>query len=233
MPAILGAVAVTPNKVLIVALSEHGRRLARVVAMPDLHAATTAPTAVGAFAALVGLFVMLDSTDGDRRATQAGLRTRTLLTARLGVLALTALLATAVALATTALVFHPAQWILYTVANILIALTYGLIGALLAPMVGRVGGGVRRVPAPVPRPGHHPEPDAAPHPHQPVDVPARLRRLARHARRRVHPQLRRSPTTTPGPGLAHRSDHRRRPHLSTRNRTGPQVEEAHDTNTSR
>lgn len=137
---ILTAEAVTPDKPTTVTLTEHGRRLIRVFAMPDVHAATMAPIAVASLAALVGLFVMLDSTDGDRRAALAGLRPTTLLTARLGVLTLTALLATAVALTTTALVFHPTNWPTYAAANILIALTYGLIGALLAPIFGRVGG---------------------------------------------------------------------------------------------
>jgi len=45
-----------------------------------------------------------------------------------------------VSLAATALVFHPVHWPAYAAANILIAATYALIGALLAPLFGRVGG---------------------------------------------------------------------------------------------
>ncbi len=137
---ILGAVAVTPDRLISITLTENGRRFARNVAMPDVHAATMAPIAVASLAALAGLFVMLDSIDGDRRVALAGLRTVTLLSARLGVLGLTALVATAVALATTALVFHPTSWPIYIAANVLTALTYALIGALLAPIFGRVGG---------------------------------------------------------------------------------------------
>ena len=63
-----------------------------------------------------------------------------MLTARLGVLLFAALGATAISLATTALVFHAERWPTYAAANLLIAVTYGLIGALLAPIFGRVGG---------------------------------------------------------------------------------------------
>jgi hypothetical protein len=137
---ILTAQAVTPNTPIAITVSERGRQLVRVFAMPQVHAATMAPIAVASLAALIGLFVMLDSTDGDRRAALAGLAPAILLTARLGVLVVTAFAATAVSLATTALVFHATQWLAYAAANFMIALTYGLIGALLAPIFGRVGG---------------------------------------------------------------------------------------------
>jgi len=81
-----------------------------------------APTAVASLAAL------------------AGLRTSALLTARLVVLAVATLAATAVSLTATALVFHATLWPTYTTANILIAFAYALVGALLAPVFGRVGG---------------------------------------------------------------------------------------------
>lgn len=137
---ILSADAVTPDKPITLTVREHGRRLAQTYAMPDVHGATMAPIAIASLAALVGLFTVLDSRDGDRRAALAGLRPGALLAARLGVLALAALLATAVSLATTASVFHATRWPTYAAANVLIALTYGLVGALLAPIFGRVGG---------------------------------------------------------------------------------------------
>ncbi|XAS75590.1 ABC transporter permease [Dermatophilaceae bacterium Sec6.4] len=137
---ILGANAVTPNKPITFFLTGPSGLLAHTFSMPDVHDATMAPIAVGSLAALVGLFTVLDSHNGDRRAALAGLRPASLLTARLGVLALAALGATAISLATTALVFHAERWPIYAAANLLIALTYGLIGALLAPIFGRVGG---------------------------------------------------------------------------------------------
>jgi hypothetical protein len=137
---ILAAAAVTPDKPITVLLREHGRRLAGSFRMPAVHGATMAPIAIAALTALVGMFVLLDSRDGDRRAALAGLRPGALFSARLGVLAGIGVTATAVSLATTALVFQPSNWPVYAGANLLLAFTYGLIGALLAPVFGRVGG---------------------------------------------------------------------------------------------
>lgn len=137
---IVSADAVTPDKPITLVLREHGARLSRVFAMPDVHGATMAPIAIASLAALVGLFTMLDSRDGDRRAVLAGLRPRALLTARFAVLAAAALGATAVSLAATATVFGASRWATYAAANVLIAFTYALVGALLAPVFGRVGG---------------------------------------------------------------------------------------------
>ncbi len=137
---ILGAYVVTPNKPITVVLNEHGRRLARSLAMPDVHGATMAPIAIASLAALVGLFSVLDSRAADTRIALAGMRPRALLTARIGVLAFVTLAAAAVSLLATATVFDAASWPTYIAANILIGLTYALIGALLGPIFGRVGG---------------------------------------------------------------------------------------------
>lgn len=137
---ILAAYAVTPNKSIVITLTENGRGFARAVRMPAVHGATMAPIAVASLAALIGLFGVLDSRDGDRRAALAGLRVRALLGSRLLLLVVTSLAATAIAMAATALVFDASRWTTYVSANVLIALTYALIGALLAPIVGRVGG---------------------------------------------------------------------------------------------
>jgi len=137
---ILGSEVVTPSKPIVLNLEEHGRRIVRSLPMPDVHAATMAPLAVASLAALIGLFVLFDGRDSDRRVALAGLNPNALLGARLSVLALTALAATAASMATTALVFQAARWPTYVAANILIAITYALIGAWLAKIFGRVGG---------------------------------------------------------------------------------------------
>lgn len=137
---ILTADAVTPDEPILLTVTEYGRRAVHSYNMADVHGATMAPIAVASLAALVGLFTVLDSRDGDRRAALAGLRSGALLTARLGVLAVAALAATAVSIAATALVFHANRWPTYIAANVLIAFTYALAGALLAPIFGRVGG---------------------------------------------------------------------------------------------
>lgn len=99
-----------------------------------------APIAIASLAALVGLFAMADTRDGDRRAALAGMHILALFGARLTVLTATALAATAISLAATAVVFDAVRWPTYIGANILLALTYALVGALLAPLFGRVGG---------------------------------------------------------------------------------------------
>ena len=137
---ILTATAVTPNKAITVFLHEHGRRLSKTIPMPDLHGATMAPIAIASLAALIGLFVLLDSRAADSRVTLAGLRPRSLFGARLGVLTGTVLAAATVSLITTALVFDAIRWPTYIAGNLLIGLTYALLGALLAPVFGRVGG---------------------------------------------------------------------------------------------
>jgi hypothetical protein len=137
---ILTADSVTPDEPISMTLREHGRAFVKTLSMPSVHGATMAPIAIASLAALVGLFAVLDNRDGDRRAALAGLRPSALLTARLGVLGLLALAAAAVSLATTALVFDAQRWPTYIGANVLIGLTYALIGALLAPVFGRVGG---------------------------------------------------------------------------------------------
>lgn len=137
---VITADAVTPNEPIILTLREHGAGLARTFAMPAVHGATMAPIAIASLSALVGLFVLLDSRAGDRRAALAGLRPGALFTARLGVLVLMVLAATVVSLAATAVVFDATRWPTYAAANLLLGLTYGLIGALLAPLFGRVGG---------------------------------------------------------------------------------------------
>jgi hypothetical protein len=132
--------AVTPDQDITLTLTEAGKRVAAVYAMPDVHGATMAPIAVASLAALVGLFAVADSRAGDQRAALAGLRPGALMTARLALIATSATAATAISLAATAVVFDAVRWPTYAAANLLIALTYGLLGAVIAPIVGRVGG---------------------------------------------------------------------------------------------
>lgn len=132
--------ALTPNEQITLTLTEAGEQFVASFAMPDVHAGTMAPIAIASLAAIVGLFVMADSRDGDRRTAMAGMRPGALLAARLSVLTSAALAATAVSLALTAMLFEAVSWPTYAAANVLLALTYAMVGALLAPIFGRVGG---------------------------------------------------------------------------------------------
>ena len=137
---ILAADAVTADAPIRLVLRESGVGAQQVLRMPDVHGATMAPIAVAALAGLAGLFTVLDSRAGDRRAVVAGLRPSALLQARLALLVALTAVATAVSLAATAAVADPEQWVLYATATFLVGLTYGVVGALLAPVAGRVAG---------------------------------------------------------------------------------------------
>ena len=132
--------AITPHGHTPVVLKQGGRRATEMLDPAHMHAATMAPIGVASLANLAGLFVVLDARDGDRRLTLAGMRAGVVLTARLVVVVLAALLATAVSLGVTALVFDAHQWGVYAAANALIGITYALIGVLLGPLFGRVSG---------------------------------------------------------------------------------------------
>ncbi|MDN3029525.1 ABC transporter permease [Streptomyces sp. S.PB5] len=137
---ILLAAVSTPDEYQSMVLTENGRRAVVRFWFPDAHPGFMAPVSIATLAALVGLFTALQARSGDQRLFLAGLRVRSLLTARLSVVALGALVATAASLAVTAALFDPRQWGLYLLANLLMGLTYGLIGVLIGSFVGRVGG---------------------------------------------------------------------------------------------
>jgi hypothetical protein len=132
--------AITPHGLTPVVLAENGQRAAEMLDPAHIHAGTMAPIAVASLATLTGLFVVLDARTGDQRLALAGLRQGVLLTARLTVITLAVLLATAVSLAVTATVFDAHQWGPYAAATALLALTYGLLGVLIGPVFGRVAG---------------------------------------------------------------------------------------------
>jgi hypothetical protein len=123
-----------------VELVEGGRSSVSLLSMVDLHGAIMVPITVGFLSGLAGLFVVLGSVEGDRRLALAGFRPMELLVSRLGIVLFASILVTAVSLAVTAIGFTPQQWIVFVVANLLVALTYAFIGVLIGPIVGQIGG---------------------------------------------------------------------------------------------
>lgn len=123
-------------------------RLPRTVALPgggsvvttmrDIHGADMAAITVAFLAGLIGVFVM-QSAHADRRLVVAGFRPREALTPRLLVLAAATLLVVAVSAAVTALSFTPEQWPAFIGANLLVGLTYAMLGALAGAAVGALG----------------------------------------------------------------------------------------------
>ena len=106
----------------------------------EIHAGTMAPIAVASLAMLVGLFTILATRDADRRLCLAGLRPGALFAARLTTIGAAVLVAVAVSLSVTAAVFTPEDWAVYAAGNVLVAVTYALVGVLVGPLFGRVSG---------------------------------------------------------------------------------------------
>jgi len=132
--------AITPDEPASVELVENGRRAISIVSLVDVHGAIMVPITVGFLAGLAGLFVVLESAEGDRRLVLAGFKPREVLAARFGVIALAAVLVSAVSLAVTAAGFQPEAWFTFAAATLAVALTYAMIGVIIGPLVGRLGG---------------------------------------------------------------------------------------------
>ncbi|MCZ7628838.1 MAG: hypothetical protein M5U19_07135 [Microthrixaceae bacterium] len=134
------SILVTPADPTPVELTEDGVRGLQLLAMDDLHGAIMVPITVGFIAGLAGLFVSLGSADADQRLVLSGFRTLEVLSARLGIVIGAALLTTAVALGVTAASFNANNWPLFGLANVVLALTYAMIGVLVGPHAGLLGG---------------------------------------------------------------------------------------------
>jgi len=134
------ATVITPDEPTTLPLVESGRTVLMTFPLPDIHPSTMTPIAVGSLATLAGLFIGLDAREGDQRLTLAGFPASLVLAARLTVMGAAVLLVTVVSLAVTATVFEPRQWGVYAGANLLLALTYGMIGVIIGPVFGRVAG---------------------------------------------------------------------------------------------
>ena len=137
---VLLATAVTPDQQTTIPLQEKGRTVLNTFRLPDVHAGTMTPIAVGSLAALAGLFIVLDAGAGDQRLVLAGYRKGTLLSARLIVIGVAVLLVSVVSLAITAAVFDARQWAVYAAGTVLLAATYGMVGVAIGPVFGRVAG---------------------------------------------------------------------------------------------
>ncbi len=134
------SIATTPDDPAPVELAEAGRRAITALSMVDVHGAVMVAITVAFLAGLAGLFVVLGSAEADRRLVIAGFRPREVLAARLGVIVLAAVLVSVVSLAVTSVSFTPQVWSTVALATIAIAVTYAMIGVVIGPLVGRLGG---------------------------------------------------------------------------------------------
>lgn len=137
---ISASIAVTPNDPTPVELVEKGQRGLSIISMAEVHGAIMVPITIGFLASLAGLFGILDSAQADRRLSLTKYRPVEILGVRMTVIAAAALVATAAAIAVTAVSFDAVSWPLFIGANILVALTYATIGVIVGPVFGRLGG---------------------------------------------------------------------------------------------
>ena len=100
-------------------------------------------------AALVGMFVVVKATGGDRRLRLAGYRIRVVLAARLGVVGAAAVVITAATLAVTATVYDPSSGPDTPPPTSSWAAIYSLISVIIGPLLGKVAWSIRRFPNPV------------------------------------------------------------------------------------
>ncbi|MEX2324040.1 MAG: hypothetical protein WEA29_09765 [Acidimicrobiia bacterium] len=134
------SIAVTPDDPAPVELVVNGQSSISILSTTDVHGAIMVAITVAFLAGLAGLFVVLGSVEGDRRLVLAGFKPREVLVSRLGVITLAAVLVSAVSLAVTAASFQPRVWVTFAGATLAVAVTYALIGVVVGPLVGRLGG---------------------------------------------------------------------------------------------
>lgn len=108
--------------------------------MQDVHGATMAAITIAFLAGLCGLFIMQSAREADRRLIVAGFRPIEAVVPRLLLIAAATAVVLVVSLAVTAISFSPIDWPLFALANLLVGLTYGSIGALAGAGLGRLGG---------------------------------------------------------------------------------------------
>ncbi|MDZ4269897.1 MAG: ABC transporter permease [Mycobacterium sp.] len=130
----------TPARDLVLTVTKDGASRTESFWFPEVHAGTMTPIAVASLAALAGMFVVIDAAAGDRRLRVAGYRTGVAVSARLGVVAVAVVVITVAALAVTATVFDARQWAWYAGTNLLLGMTYALVGVIIGPLFGRVAG---------------------------------------------------------------------------------------------
>jgi hypothetical protein len=106
--------------------------------MKALHGPEMAKFTVAFVAALVGVFVVQASLQGDRRLILAGYRVREVIAARAAVLLAATTVAVGVAALVTARAFEARSWTLVVSALLIAGLIYGAIGALAGALLDKL-----------------------------------------------------------------------------------------------
>ncbi len=142
MPALFVTVSyyTTRQADIEVLVTDGGGRQPLSVWMPDLHGAVMVPISAAFLAGITGLFVMLDASRADSRLVIAGLTGRQAGASRLLMIVVFSTVVAMLSVSMTVVLSRPADLPGFLDANLLVAVSYGFIGALVVLLVGRLGG---------------------------------------------------------------------------------------------
>ncbi|MFB6153502.1 MAG: hypothetical protein ABEJ27_04545 [Halodesulfurarchaeum sp.] len=110
------------------------------VSVKSVTAVLMAPLATALVGGVAGLFMMQSSRDADARLHLVGANVAELLLARLGLIAVSAVIATLISTAVLSVTHVPERIGWFVVAIVTIGLEYGGIGALIGLVFGRLAG---------------------------------------------------------------------------------------------
>jgi hypothetical protein len=130
----------TPDVPYALLLQHGGEGALTPVGMRNLHGALMVPMTVSFLAGILGMFVMLVSREGDRRLVHAGFPAVNLLLARLVVIAFLSLAITAIAVMATLPGFVPEQVLLFFLVNLVSALQWAFLGAVVGMFLSAMSG---------------------------------------------------------------------------------------------
>lgn len=130
----------TPDVPFVIGVPVSQGVTAMEVTMPDLHGVIMAPMTAAFLAGMVGLFVMHSSRDADRRLVMAGYPPLRLLAVRLLVITTLSTFVTAISVAVTFLDYRPEQPTAFFLVNLIVALQYGFLGAVVGTFLSTMAG---------------------------------------------------------------------------------------------
>lgn len=131
---------VTPDFPLPLSVLEGGKQTTQPVGMAKFHGALMVPITVSFLSGILGMFVMLSARQGDRRLVNAGYNPNLLLVVRLAMITIMSLVITLLAVGVTLISFQPEQlgWFFFT--NLIVAVQYGFIGAIVGTFLSAMSG---------------------------------------------------------------------------------------------
>lgn len=130
----------TPEASLPLEVPQGASQLTQMVTMPDLHGAIMIPITVAFLSGMLGMFVMLSARQGDQRLVMAGYSPTLLVIVRLVVITVMGVLITILSVGITLLSWQPNQLALFFVANLLPAIQYGFLGAIVGTYLSATSG---------------------------------------------------------------------------------------------